>query len=160
MVERWYWSAHFQRFGTCEWLMCPRFLPCWLSDGVTGVLWGPLQPHHSLGPTHLLQLGAQTALQEQLLLLSSAHVQAEGGEAALHRWETDHSHLQIHPHLQLWRVQLNSKQQQHLEPSAETQFGWFLSNTDSSSRSLYEWFYSYRCFHQLNTPCTPSKWRR
>lgn len=98
-----------------------RVLPCCVSDGVTGVLWGPLQPHHSLGPTHLLQLSAQTALQEHLLLLPSAHVQAEGGEAALHRWETDHSHLPIHPHLQLWRVQLNSDQQ-HLEASAQPQF--------------------------------------
>lgn len=95
-----------------------RVLPCCVSDGVTGVLWGPLQPHHSLWPAHLLQLGAQTALQEHLLLLPSAHIQAEGSEAALHRWETYHSDLQIHSHLQLWRVQLNSDQQ-HLEPSEQ-----------------------------------------
>lgn len=112
----------------------PRVLPCCVSDGVTGVLWGPLQPHHSLWPTYLLQLSAQTALQEHLLLLPSAHVQAEGGEAALHRWETYHSDLQIHPHLQLWGVQLSD--QQHLEPSAQPPF--------CCSRRLYEWCHSYR----------------
>lgn len=72
-----------------------------LPDGVAGALRGPLQPHDPLRPAHLLQLGAQTALQEYLFLLSAAHLQAEGGEVAL-RWRDSHyGHLQIHPRLQL-----------------------------------------------------------
>lgn len=119
---RWSWSAmassgNFKGFSTSDRLLCPVF-SCSVPDGFTGVLWGPLQPHHSLWPPHLLQLGAKAALQELLLLLPPTHVQTEGGEAAVHRWETYHGHLQIHPHLQLWRVQLNSGQR-HLEPSAQ-----------------------------------------
>lgn len=141
----------------------PRVLPCCVSDGVTGVLWGPLQPHHSLWPTYLLQLSAQTALQEHLLLLPSAHVQAEGGEAALHRWETYHSDLQIHPHLQLWGVQLSD--QQHLEPSAQPPFccscqilpavlDVCMNDVTLTDGTLYG-----GSLH-LNTPCITCDWQR
>jgi len=76
-------------------------------DGAAGALRGPLQPHDPLRAPHLLQLGAQTALQEHLLLLPAAHLQAEGGEAALRRRDPHHGHLQIHPRLQLRGVQLS-----------------------------------------------------
>ncbi len=83
---------------------------CCVPDGVAGALRGPLQPHDPLRPPHLLQLGAQTALQEHLLLLPATHLQAEGGEAALRRRDSHYSHLQIHPSLQLWGVQLSRDQ--------------------------------------------------
>lgn len=95
--------------------MIYRYFPdsvsaCFFPDGAAGTLRGPLQPHDPLRPSHLLQLGAQTALQEHLLLLSAAHFQAEGSAAALHRRDSHYGHLQIHPSLQLWGVQLSKKQ--------------------------------------------------
>ena len=89
--------------NVCDRLICIflTFSACCFADGVAGALRGPLQPHHSLRPPHLLQLGAQTAIQELLLLLPAAHLQAEGSEAALRRRDSHYGHLQIHPCLQL-----------------------------------------------------------
>lgn len=78
-----------------------------VADSAAGSLRGTLQPHHPLRPPNLLQLRAQAALQEHLLLLPAAHLQAEGREAALHRRDSHHGHLQIHLSLQLRRVQLS-----------------------------------------------------
>lgn len=88
-------------------------------DGVAGTLWGSLQPHDPFRSPHLLQLCAQTALQEHLLLLPAAHLQTEGGEAALRWWDSHYSHLQIHPSLQMWGVQL-SRAQHPPKPSGLT----------------------------------------
>lgn len=87
-------------------LSSPCLFACYVPDGVAGTLRGPLQPYNPLRPPHLLQLSAQTALQEHLLLLPAAHLQAESGEAAMCRRDSHYSHLQIHPSLQLWGVQL------------------------------------------------------
>lgn len=84
----------------------PSALP--YPDCATGALRGPLQSHNPLGPPDLLQLRAQAALQEHLLLLPTPHLQAESREAALHRRQPHHCHLQIHPGLQLRGVQLSS----------------------------------------------------
>lgn len=90
----------------CVFLTLPHAV---FPDGVAGALRGPLQPHHPLRPPHLLQLGAQAALQEHLLLLPATHLQAEGGEAALRRRDSHYGHLQIHPSLQLRGVQLSRR---------------------------------------------------
>lgn len=95
---------------TCLYFLNTAFSACCVPDGVAGALRGPLQPYDPLRPPHLLQLGAQAAIQKHLLLLPAPHLQAEGGEAALRRRDSHYSHLQIYPSLQLWGVQLSREQ--------------------------------------------------
>lgn len=101
---------------TCLFFLNAAFSACCLPDGVAGTLRGPLQPYHPLWPPHLLQLGAQAAIQKYLLLLPAPYLQAEGGAAALRRRDSHYGHLQIHPSLQLWGVQL-SREKHPLKPS-------------------------------------------
>lgn len=87
-------------------------ISCFLlsADGAAGALRGPLQPHLPLRSHHLFQLSAQAALQELLLLLPTTHLQVEGSEAALLWGDSHYGHVQIHPRLQLWGVQLSRRQ--------------------------------------------------
>lgn len=129
---------------------CVLSLSRCVPGGFAGLLWGPLQPHHSLRSAHLLQLGAQTALQEHLLLLPSAHVQAEGRAAALRGREAHHGDLQIHPHLQLRRVRLNYERR-HAEPSEQPPWLLLLWNTASWSRSRTNGFNHRHLFSMSNS---------